>query len=100
MIDQYHIFGTMTENTTNEDIKEDKEAFASVEAAIMPPDKSAQASYCVKTVQECEELFSMVTNSNLDSCLNHETLYLQTLYCCHKEVRLADCFLGPKERSF
>ena len=42
----------MTENTTNEDTKEDKEAFASVEAAIMPLDKSAQTSYCVKTVQE------------------------------------------------
>ena len=42
----------MSENTTNEDTKEDKEAFASVEAVIMPPDKSAQASYCVKTVQE------------------------------------------------
>ena len=51
LVEPYH-FGTMTENTTNEDTKEDKEAFASVEAAIMPPDKSAQTSYCVKTVQE------------------------------------------------
>ena len=50
-VEQYSL-GTMTENTTNENTKEDKEAFASVEAAIMPPEKSAQASYCVKTVQE------------------------------------------------
>jgi hypothetical protein len=42
----------MIEKSINEDTKEDKEAFASVETAIMPPDKSAQASYCVKTVQE------------------------------------------------
>jgi hypothetical protein len=51
LVEQHH-FSTMTENTYNEDTKEDKEAFASVEAAIMPPNKSAQASYCVKTVQE------------------------------------------------
>ena len=46
----------MTENITKEDTTEtDKEAIAASEQAAIimpPPDKSAQASYCVKTVQE------------------------------------------------
>ena len=55
---------------------------------------------CANHCKKCEELVSTVTNSNSSSCLNHETINLQTLHCCHKEVWLADGFLGPKERSF
>ena len=62
----------MTENTTNEDTTEDKEAIAAAEAAIiMPPDKPAQASYCVKTVQETSaSVIRMV--SYLNSFLNSD----------------------------
>ena len=50
----------MSEKANNEDNTDDKEAIdtskeaiaASESTIIMPPDKSAQASYCVKTVQE------------------------------------------------
>ena len=40
---------------TNLDTKDDKEAMVSEEAIIIPPENkptNAQASYCVKTVQE------------------------------------------------